>query len=130
MLVFVYGSLKRGFSNHHFLHGQPFVGEAKTTPSYRMFDYGGFPAVVPSPQNGRSIEGELFEIDAETLVRLDWLEEIDAGLYRRGSTRLLPPMDRHGDVLIYLYERDVSQLPDAGTVWTHALDTGDASEIP
>ena len=39
-LVFVYGTLKRGYSNHHFLAGQAFQGEARTAPGFALFSLG------------------------------------------------------------------------------------------
>ena len=47
ILVFVYGTLKRGMSNHRWLRGQRFVDESRTLPSYRMYDLGGYPGLVP-----------------------------------------------------------------------------------
>jgi len=34
--IFVYGTLKRGGRNHHFMAGQQFVGEARTAPGYTL----------------------------------------------------------------------------------------------
>jgi len=122
--VFVYGSLKRGFSNHGCLRGQQFLGPARTERRYRMYDYGGFPAVVETgPETGLAIEGELWEVDADCLVTLDWLEEVEDGLYRRAEARLAEPAAATG-VLIYLYNRPIADLPDVGTSWPRALDRG------
>jgi len=94
MKLFVYGSLKRGFSNHHFLAGQEFIGDARTVLRFRMFDCGGFPGVVEADlEGGYQILGELWNIDTPCLRRIDWLEEVDAGVYTRsvrGGCRARP----------------------------------------
>jgi gamma-glutamylaminecyclotransferase len=72
-LVFVYGSLKQGFGNHHFLRTATLLEATRTgSRAFRMESMGGFPAVV---KNGSyAIEGELYEVDDETLRNLDRLE--------------------------------------------------------
>lgn len=77
-LVFVYGSLKTGFCNHHVLEDSDstFLGEAKTADeSFLMASYGAYPAVFRTKANqGFSIAGEIFEVDNKGLERLDRLE--------------------------------------------------------
>jgi gamma-glutamylcyclotransferase (GGCT)/AIG2-like uncharacterized protein YtfP len=74
--VFVYGSLKsggeiRGLNN--FGDGAIIVGKAKTQyPDYEMSDLGSFPGVF---LNGKfHIEGEVWEVDDETMEQLDAIE--------------------------------------------------------
>ncbi|MGH7997170.1 MAG: gamma-glutamylcyclotransferase family protein [Opitutaceae bacterium] len=113
-LIFVYGTLKRRGANHAHLAGQRFVAEARTEPTYRLYRLPGYPGMVETRPPGRSIEGEIWEIDAGCLARLDVLENITAGEYLRAPVRLLPPHD----VLraeTYLYLRSVADKPDAGT---------------
>lgn len=73
--VFVYGTLKRGFSNYRrLMQAASFLGEATSvSPNYAMLD-GGFPKVLDCPERGHPILGELFEVDAATLADLDRLE--------------------------------------------------------
>lgn len=127
-LLFVYGSLKRGFGNHHFLRGQTFLGEAVTEPDYRLVDIGGFPGLVETEaEAGRAIRGELWSVQECCLRALDWLEEVDAGLYRRGNIRL---QGRDGSVLTYLFAGEASRLPEAGEDWPRERDVGPASPFP
>lgn len=73
ILVFVYGSLKRGFSNHSHLSGSVYLGDFSTAAVYTMYDYGDYPAVV---QHGTtSIVGEVYQISHEVLTALDELED-------------------------------------------------------
>jgi gamma-glutamylcyclotransferase (GGCT)/AIG2-like uncharacterized protein YtfP len=68
--VFVYGTLKRGERNHHWLQGARWVGEVEL-PGLVLHDLGPFPMALVG--EGRAF-GELFEVDAATLARLDQLE--------------------------------------------------------
>ena len=70
--VFVYGSLKMGLSNHRLLRGSRFIDFAKTDPEYTMISFGHFPAVMRGGTT--AIHGEVYEVDDETLARLDQLE--------------------------------------------------------
>ena len=69
-LVFVYGTLKKGFGNHHVLQGAEFVGEA-TLPDGKMLHLGAFPGLIPG--NTR-IFGEVYRTTPHILQRLDRLE--------------------------------------------------------
>ena len=72
-LVFVYGSLKKGFWNNRFLKGAAFLGEGHTSKLYTLVD-GGVPFAVPN-EKGLPVKGEVYEIDLSThLGPLDWLE--------------------------------------------------------
>jgi gamma-glutamylaminecyclotransferase len=73
-LVFVYGSLKKGFHNHRLLSsGQAkFLGDAQSiAPEYAMLDLGSFPGLIEGTQR---VTGELYEVDDHTFHRLDSLE--------------------------------------------------------
>jgi gamma-glutamylaminecyclotransferase len=70
--VFVYGTLKSGFSNHYLLEGCEFFGCAATVPTYKMIE-NGFPVIMPDPE-GKPLAGEIYTVDNETLARLDQLE--------------------------------------------------------
>lgn len=71
LLLFVYGSLKRGESNHHELTGARFVAEARTLPCFALRLCDGYPALVPGTT---SISGELFELETARLASLDRFE--------------------------------------------------------
>ena len=49
-LIFVYGSLKRGYALHHLLASQQFHGIAVTQPLYRLFDLGSYPGLIDWPE--------------------------------------------------------------------------------
>jgi gamma-glutamylaminecyclotransferase len=115
-LVFVYGSLKRGFGNHHFLREQRFLGEARTRPVYRLLSFHAYPGMIEADNQGRSIHGEVWEVDAACKEALDQLEGVNYGHYNCVAARLLAPFDK-APVLTYLYARDAADWPDAGDNW-------------
>lgn len=107
-VLFVYGTLKRGFKNHRHIADQRFVGEARTAPGYQLYDLGDYPGLVADGTDTLGVNGELWEVDAAGLVRLDEFEGVAEGLYRRVRVELFgsSPHD-HADT--YLYARDPGQ---------------------
>ncbi len=71
-LVFVYGTLKSGGSNHSFLRGSEFI--KKDSISGLMFSCPDFPMVIPDPANLNLITGEVYEITKKVMKKLDWVE--------------------------------------------------------
>ena len=109
--IFVYGTLKHGRENHHWLAGQRFIAEARTQPLYRLIDMGGYPGMIRD-DNGVAVEGEIWEVDEGGLTRLDTLEDIEGGEYERVLIEL------EGDrVEGYLFLRDVSGRREVGACW-------------
>lgn len=117
--VFVYGTLKKGCCNHHFMMGQRFVAEAATAPIYRMHNLGGYPGMVRVGEGGLSITGEIWEVDDAALAGLDELEGVAVGEYRRVLIPLAAPHDTWA-VLGYEYLRPVDRAPILGSTWTEA----------
>ncbi len=112
-LIFVYGTLKRGKSNHHFLAGQRFVRAARTEPLYRLYLLGNYPGMVLDEEQGIPIEGEVWDVDLAALAELDRLEGTHEGLYSRVRVRLAPAYP--GEMIeTYLYLRSVAGRPDLG----------------
>ncbi len=87
-LIFVYGTLKRGCCNHCYLVGQHLLGEARTKPGFTLYALHGYPGLVEDPQDQEGVRGELWDVDDACLRRLDELEGLSEGLYRRASIPL------------------------------------------
>lgn len=83
-LLFVYGTLLRGERNHHYLASARFMGEAATEPGFALYDFGAYPAL--SEPGEHEVAGELYEIDEDTLARVDELEEHPDYYQRRELT--------------------------------------------
>jgi gamma-glutamylaminecyclotransferase len=112
--VFVYGTLKRGGSNHALLAGQRLIGPARTRPEFKLYELDGYPGLVRVAAEGRSIGGELWAVDDPCLAALDELEGTGSGLYAREPIGLLPPLEgAHAQA--YLYLPSVAGRRDLGT---------------
>lgn len=70
--VFVYGTLRRGGSNHRLLRTSRRLGAWVTPRAYRMLDLGAYPGVVYGED---AIHGEVYAVSPAVLRRLDALED-------------------------------------------------------
>jgi gamma-glutamylcyclotransferase (GGCT)/AIG2-like uncharacterized protein YtfP len=78
-LVFVYGTLRRGGSNHFRMSGSGFVAAA--TVRGRLYRIDWYPGLVLD-KAGDEISGEVYAVGPE---RMDQLDEFEGGEYRRAS---------------------------------------------
>lgn len=72
-LIFVYGTLKKGFSNHAYMYGSKFVGKSTTVEKYPMVD-SGIPYMYKSDGNGFQIKGEVYRVPKSRMPSIDNLE--------------------------------------------------------
>ena len=89
-LVFTYGTLKRGFSNHVLLQDLFVTGDAtfvgaSTTAAALPLVCGPYrvPFLLNLPGSGQRVKGELYSVTARGLARLDELEGVSRGHYER-----------------------------------------------
>ncbi len=75
-LLFVYGTLRRGFERHHHLErlGASFQGEARVAA--QLVDLGRSPGALPASGDGEWVHGELFQLrqpepDLQALDRVE-----------------------------------------------------------
>ncbi|NAW87875.1 gamma-glutamylcyclotransferase [Photobacterium halotolerans] len=71
--VFVYGSLRRGQSNHGLLSRARYLGECQLA-GYAMYNLGPYPAALKQPGSEGVLFGEVYDVDADTFRELDILE--------------------------------------------------------
>jgi gamma-glutamylaminecyclotransferase len=107
MLVFVYGTLRRGYHNHTYMKGAEFVGPAQTSNKYSLYvDYESsdqqLPRVKLEPQQ-TTIKGELFRISS--FDELDKLEEHPHVYCREQHTFQLSNGEIH-NAQMYIYVGD------------------------
>jgi gamma-glutamylaminecyclotransferase len=114
--IFVYGTLKRGGSNHLLLARQQFLGIAWTPPGYTLYSLGDYPGMVRAPADQAGVEGEVWVVDDACLRQLDDLEGVDQGIYECAAITLAPPF-ADAPVQTYLYRRDLSGRPVIGSTW-------------
>jgi gamma-glutamylcyclotransferase (GGCT)/AIG2-like uncharacterized protein YtfP len=115
LLIFVYGSLKQGYALHYLLESQRSLGNATTKPVYRLFDLGSYPGLVEWPE-GLAIHGEVYQVDADCLQRLDEAEGVAEGYYARRSVSLQTPFDAH-NVDAWFWLLPVTGCRDCGRCW-------------
>src|SRR5437588_338372 len=76
ILLFVYGTLKRGAFRNDLLHGQEFIAEVVTLPCYRLVDLIQYRGLVEDPEQGKQVQGELWRVADERLPELDRYEDV------------------------------------------------------
>ena len=74
--VFVYGTLKRGFPNHHYMAGATFLTEALTVDAFPLVVGNTWftPYLIPEKGKGHRVMGELWDVPAQIMPVLDELE--------------------------------------------------------
>lgn len=96
--VFVYGTLKRGFGNHHLIKHATFLGQHRTVTGFNLYSFGWYPALFEG--GGCQVSGELYEVDDETLENMDRLESHPEYYVRK------PIMLENGDKVLGYVMRD------------------------
>src|SRR6056297_2090653 len=90
-IVFVYGSLKRGFPLHGWLSRSKYLGTV-TLHGFTLHSAGAFPYMVPCELGG--VQGELYEVTKKTLNDLDRIEQ-EGTLYKREVIGTFERQDVH-----------------------------------
>ncbi|MBU1247458.1 MAG: gamma-glutamylcyclotransferase [Proteobacteria bacterium] len=119
-VVFVYGTLKRGFSNHFFLKDAKFLGRGRTLEPYALSD-GEYPFVYRK-EKVSPVCGEIYEMDGETLLQLDHLEQ-DPEYYCRDQ---LDVVLEDGDKLrawLYFFPVPQGRLIESGEWGVYNLES-------
>ena len=84
ILLFAYGSMKKGFSNHKRLRNDILVGDAITVDKYNMFPASsfGYPYAVENNKKWQ-LHGELYILKDTTIDILDVFEGTPSHYYRK-----------------------------------------------
>lgn len=120
-VVFVYGSLKRGESNHRLLAEAEFLGRGRTEPLFALYCLGPWPAMIRTTESPTAVEGELYRIGDRLLEQLDHFEAVGE-LYERQSIKVAN-LDDGGTHMawVYLYlpqvPAEVDPLSGRSTDW-------------
>lgn len=96
-IVGVYGTLKKGGSNHGLLSDSQFIGLASTLPAYSLVSMGGYPGLLPGED---TVLLELYEVDDKTLYYLDALEG-HPNYYRRELIEVITEKGEKGEAWVY-----------------------------
>ena len=100
-LVFVYGTLRTGHSNHHLMKDAQSYGIGSSEARYAMYLISGYPYVTSS-ETRYPIVGELYSVDDDTLKTLDMMEG-HPRFYERKETTVIVGGERH---IAWMYFRD------------------------
>ena len=115
-LVFVYGTLRKGFCNHHFLRRAKFLGRARTKEKYALY-VGEFPYVVKN-RPVSFIVGEVYAVDNAALAALDELEG-HPNCYKREKIKVRLEDGQEVGAWIYFYPRPRGKLIRKGDFAAH-----------
>jgi len=74
LLVFAYGSLRKGEADHGALEGAEFIGNTHTVSNYRLVDLGVYPAMIEFA--GSRVFGEVYAVTRDIRRHLDVLKEV------------------------------------------------------
>jgi gamma-glutamylcyclotransferase (GGCT)/AIG2-like uncharacterized protein YtfP len=116
ILLFVYGSIKKGHKHHGMLRGSSCLGKVSTEPNYLLYDTGPYPGMIAVKDGeGRSIEGELYLVSSETLKMMDTtipytFKKQEIKLITEGD---LPPHK----IITHIYTWSVAKFLDCGQSW-------------
>lgn len=129
-LIFVYGTLMHGLSNHYLLLDCKFCGYAETIENFALFviDY----PIVTSTIRNCSIRGELYEVlDQTTLDKLDQLEEHPNWYERRQvAVSVYDKADSNKNRQEVIAELYFNDRYDLNRVSAHAVPSGSFRDYP
>jgi gamma-glutamylcyclotransferase (GGCT)/AIG2-like uncharacterized protein YtfP len=94
-LVFVYGTLRPGQRNHHFMATATHYGAYVTPACFTLLDTGPYPAALD--EGATALVGDVFAVDEDTFAALDRLEDYPVHYTRREIDTV------HGRAWIYLW---------------------------
>jgi len=104
-IVFVYGTLKRGFSNHVLLLNQKFLGNGVTVDKYVMYA-NGIPYVSDMFKSSE-ISGELYQVSKSALHYMDLLEgHPEWYIRKKTSIKYIDKSGNHKKINAWLYFND------------------------
>jgi gamma-glutamylcyclotransferase (GGCT)/AIG2-like uncharacterized protein YtfP len=108
--VFVYGTLRAGGALHSHMKGADLVCTVGAVRGFAMFDLGPYPAVEPREWLRTVVVGEVYEVDAAHLARLDRVEGVPR-LYQRRLVDVVVGGGSDGDdtVEAYIYTMQPGQ---------------------
>ncbi|KAL5834664.1 hypothetical protein ACOSQ4_014161 [Xanthoceras sorbifolium] len=103
-MIFTYGTLKRGFSNHTLLEDLTRTGDAIFEGTYTTINKyplvcGPYkvPFLLNIPGSGHPVSGELYALSSYGLSRVDDLEGTTRGHYQRLPVQLTPDKANNQD---------------------------------
>jgi|TARA_R110000772_G_scaffold62241_8_gene140040 gamma-glutamylaminecyclotransferase len=115
--ILVYGTLRSGLSNHHYMNGCKLIGKGKTNEKYKM-TASGIPFVTNSEALTRVVV-EAYEVPDNLLPSVDGLEGYNANdhegsWYKRTPIKATLDTGEEIDASIYFNDDEGSTLIETG----------------
>jgi gamma-glutamylcyclotransferase (GGCT)/AIG2-like uncharacterized protein YtfP len=107
--VGVYGTLKKGGSNHHIMAGSQFLGCCQMT-RITLYDIGPYPGAKLCSSEG--VDVEVYEVSGQVFDRLDVLEGYISQSPQSGDYDRRQLETSFGLAWVYLCNFDVTGLPE------------------
>jgi gamma-glutamylcyclotransferase (GGCT)/AIG2-like uncharacterized protein YtfP len=118
--MFVYGSLRKKFWNHRtYLKNSNFIGNGETKEKYSMYAYI-IPYVVETEKTSH-ILGEVYEVDEETLKKIDNLEGHPI-CYKRKKVPIILESGEEIKAWLYFYPEPYGVLVESGNYEDYMRD--------
>jgi len=106
-IIFVYGTLMKGESNHFYIENQQYLGKA-AIHGYNLYNLGHYPGIRPSKHNTRTVYGELYSIDDNALKEVNRLEG-EGSLYLLQHTEAQTENGETMTAGIYVYNHETNE---------------------
>jgi gamma-glutamylaminecyclotransferase len=108
-VLFVYGTLKRGFGNHHVLCGATYFGRAETEENFALF-IGDYPCASKALEIS-AIKGEVYHLKQGLLASIDAFEGEE---YQRELTQVRLETGEVISAWIYFSKNHTGELNRVG----------------
>lgn len=101
--LFVYGTLKQGFNNHHILADSELIALHATLFDHSMIHLGNYPGIFKTWAQS-NVRGEIYRINSITLEKCDQLEGVGIGLFTRMKENATEPTGKSYHCWVYKYD--------------------------
>ena len=109
-LVAVYGSLRKGFHNSHYLEGCKCLGEFDTNPIYDLYAVcSSFPGLIE--KGNTSIRMEVYSTSNKVREQIDRLEGYDADNKDKNHYNKIVIDTPFGKAFTYIYNHSTVRFP-------------------
>lgn len=112
ILIFVYGTLRKGFGNHMYLEKAEFLGMARTKEKYTM-RVSGIPIPCVSKEPTSHIIGEVYKVNEIELMNIDSLEG-HPNWYKRELVRVVLSSGKELEAWMYFNENGEGEIVKSG----------------
>lgn len=112
--VAVYGTLKKGYSNHRLLKRQKFIGQGLLSKDFSLI-ISGLPFVIKE-KGPTEIKCEIYEVSKRCMTNLDYLEG-HPDLYKRELTPVKTEDGEEHECWVYFYTDDQMKDIDDKYKW-------------